>query len=93
MLSNYYLIIKKIRSLEQKFKPDDNVEIKMNELTEIADSIKSLSHIIEMDCYWWAEEHTHIERKYIEMFGMPSECMSIPQMFDAIINKLQNKGI
>jgi hypothetical protein len=65
--------------------PEGYPAIKMKDLMRASEAIKSLSHIVEMDCHNWAECHTHVEKYYLSHFGIPHEHMCIEEMVDKLI--------
>jgi hypothetical protein len=52
----------------------------------------SLNHFFDVLCEDWADDHSHIEKKYVEFFGPPKDHMTIVEMFDAICSRLPVVG-
>ena len=78
--------IHKVLLLSADHEPEGWPAIKMKDLMEAAESIKSLSHIVEMDCKTWAESHSHVERQYLKHFPIPDDHMGIEDMVDRLVS-------
>lgn len=75
-----------VLQLSADHEPEGWPAIKMKDLMEAAESIKSLSRIIEMDSLNWADSHTHVEQYYLKYFPVPDDHKSVEEMVDELMS-------
>ena len=82
--------IRKVQTFAIDHDPEGFPAIQMKDLLDASESLKHLTHANSLSCVDWASDHTHIEKKYIQLFGMPEGHVSIIDMFDRICECLPN---
>jgi hypothetical protein len=93
MFKNDFKFIRKVLQLSADHEPEGWPAIKMKELMEASESIKSMSHIVEMDCKFWAESHSYVEKHYLKYFPLPEDHMCIEDMVDGLVSLISAPNV